>query len=106
MHNQLLIFVFDFLKWGHINSVRQCSAKLLFCPAGRAKLNLPCQMAGQIVFMPISTPSVRLLKKTQLECVKEISLKIGLSTSIGNDCDYENEPQPRGLNIKQVFYIC
>ena len=28
-------------------------------------------------------------------CVKEISLKIGMSTSIGNDCDYEDEPQPK-----------
>ena len=35
------------------------------------------------------------IEDIQKECVKEISLKIGMSTSIGNDCDYEDEPQPK-----------
>ena len=35
------------------------------------------------------------IEDIQKECEKEISLKIGISTSIGNDCDYEDEPQPK-----------
>ena len=35
------------------------------------------------------------MEDIQKECEKEISLKFGTSTSIGNDCDYGDEPQPK-----------